>query len=105
MTTRTQSHTLTALGGLALALALLNGALFVTNRSTQDEITARQAMVQQTGQLEVLQREIAKALADLALKTHDAKVLEMLAANGVTVTMNAPAAGAAATGVPTSAQP
>lgn len=95
---RTQAHALTALGGLALVLAVTNGVLFATNRSTQDGINARQALVQQTAQLEVLQREMAKALADLAIKSRDRKVLDMLAANGVTVTMNA--SGAATPNAP-----
>lgn len=89
--TRRQFHALTALGGLAVVLTLTNGTLFVTNRGTQDEITARSASVQQGAQLEALQRDIARSLADLAIKGHDRPLLDMLAANGVTVTLNAPA--------------
>ena len=103
---RPQLNVLTALAGLALVLAVTNGVLFASNRSTQDDINARQALVQQAAQLEGLQREIAKALADLAIKGHDRKVLDMLAANGVTVTMNAPAAGTnAGAGAPADATP
>ena len=95
--TRRQFHALTALGGLALMLTVANGTLFVTNRGTQDEITARAAAIQQGAQLEVLQRDIARSLADLAVKGHDRPLLDMLAANGVTVTMNTPAATSGAT--------
>ena len=94
-----QFHALTALGGLAVALVLANGTLFVRNRAVQEEITARAAAVQQGAQLEVLQRDIARSLADLAIKGHDRALLDMLAANGVTVTMNAPVA----TGTPATA--
>ncbi|HEY0776768.1 MAG TPA: hypothetical protein VGD56_02260 [Gemmatirosa sp.] len=93
--TRHQFHALTALGALAVGLTLANGTLVVVNRGTQDDIAARTAAVQQGAQLEVLQRDIARSLADLAVKGHDRPLLDMLAANGVTVTMNAPANAAA----------
>lgn len=88
--TRRQHHVLVALGGLAVALVATNGTLFLSNRGLQDDITARAAMVQQTVPLEALQRDIARSLADLAIKGRDRQLLDMLAANGVTVTMNAP---------------
>ncbi len=94
--TRRQFHALTTLGALAVGLTLANGSLFVTNRAAQDEIAARTAAVQQGAQLEVLQRDIARSLADLAVKGRDRPLLDMLAAHGVTVTMNAPAAGGGA---------
>lgn len=87
--TRRQYHGLVTLGGLAVALVVTNGALFVRNRGLQDDVSARAAMVQQTVPLEALQRDIARSLADLALKSRDRQVLDMLAANGVTVTTNA----------------
>ena len=84
--TRGQFRALTALGGLALALTGVNGALAASNRAAEREVAARGAFVQQTVPLEALQAEIARGLADRALRTNDRAVLEMLAANNVTVT-------------------
>lgn len=103
--TRRQYHALVGLGGLAVALVVANGTLFVRNRGLQDEINARAAMVQQTVPLEALQRDIARSLADLAIKGKDRQVLDMLAANGVTVSMNAAANAAAAAQTPDSTRP
>lgn len=91
MLTRSQYLTLTGLASTALLLVLTNGALFTSNKSTQSDISQRQAVVQQTAQLQVLQTEIAKSLAELAIKSDDKAVLDMLAANGITVTKNATA--------------
>ncbi|MBC8087592.1 MAG: hypothetical protein H7Z40_10010 [Phycisphaerae bacterium] len=88
MLTRPQYLTLTGLGAAALVLVVTNGALFAANKSTQADINLRQATVQQTAQLQVLQTEIAKALAELAIQSDDKAVLDMLAANGITVTKN-----------------
>jgi len=90
MLARSQYFTLTGLSGVALALVAVNGTLAMGNRSRQAEINARQAGVQQTAQLQVLQTEIAKALADLAIKSNDQQVLAMLAKNDITVTVNNP---------------
>jgi hypothetical protein len=98
MLARPQFLALTALGGLALALMLVNGTLAIGNRARQAEISTLQAGVQQTAQLQVLQTEIAKALAELAIKGNDKQVLDMLAANGITVTLNQPAGTVAAAG-------
>lgn len=88
MLNRSQYLTLTGAGAVALLLVVTNGALFAANKSMQSEINARQAAVQQTAQLQVLQTEIAKALAELAIKSDDQQVLAMLATNGITVTKN-----------------
>ncbi len=88
MLTRAQFFTLTGLGAVALVFVVTNGALFAANKSTQMDINLRQAAVQQTAQLQVLQTEIAKALAELAIQSDDKAVLDMLAANGITVTKN-----------------
>jgi hypothetical protein len=95
MLTHWQHRLLTAIGGLALVLVLLNGTLFLTNRSTQADVAARQQFIQQTVQLETLYREIVKALAELALKNGDNQILQMLAGQGISVTPNPPAAPAA----------
>ncbi len=93
--TRPQFISLTALGGVSVLLVAANSVLFAANRTVQQEVAERAAMVQQTVPLEALQRDIARNLAGLALRDGDQQMLEMLAANGVTVKPNASAAPAA----------
>jgi hypothetical protein len=89
-----QFRLLTAIGALALVLVLVNGTLFVANRGSQAEISARQQFIQQTVQLEGLYREIVKALAELAVKNGDSQIMQMLAGQGINVSVNQPAASA-----------
>jgi len=89
-----QYNLLTALGALALMLAIANATLFTSNRSAQAELAQRQQFVQQTGPLEGLYRDIVKALAEMAVKGNDKQVLDMLAAQGLSVTVNTPDAPA-----------
>ncbi|MEP6765690.1 MAG: hypothetical protein ABJB66_15350 [Gemmatimonadaceae bacterium] len=89
MLTRPQFYTLTGLSSAAVLLFVANASLFAANKSSQYEVNARQAEVQQSVQLQGLQTEIAKALADLAIKSDDKQVFDMLAENGITVTKNA----------------
>ena len=96
MLTILQSRLLTLLGSLALALVLVNGTLFVMNRDAQGEVNSRQQFLQQTVQLEGLYRDIVKALAELAVKGGDNRILQMLTAQGINVSVNAPAANTAA---------
>lgn len=90
-----QYRLLSALGALALALVLANGALFLLNREAQAEVGTRQQFIQQSVQLETLYREIVKALAELAVKNNDSQVMQMLASQGINVSVTAPAASAA----------
>ena len=91
-----QFKLLTVLGMAAFLLALTSAVLFTLNRADQDEINRRQQYVQQSLALEGLYREIIKALAELATKNHDAALLQMLAAQGINVSVNGPGAGAVA---------
>lgn len=103
MLNKWQYKLLTALGALALLLAIANAVLFTGNRAAQAELAQRQQFVQQTAPLEGLYRDIVKALAEMAVKGNDKQVLDMLAAQGLSVTVNtpeAPAAGAAAGAAP-----
>ena len=76
----------------ALLLVIANGVLFTQNRTEQVEINSRQQYLQQTVSLEGLYRDIVKALAELAVKNNDQQVLQMLAAQGINVSVNAPPA-------------
>jgi hypothetical protein len=95
MLSRWQFNLLTTLGVCALLLVVVNGALFTLNRDAQIALTQRQQFVQQSVALEGLYRDIVKALAELGTKGNDRQVLDILAAQGLSVTVNgAPTASA-----------
>lgn len=91
MLSKWQYTVLVVLGTLALLLAVANGVLFTQNRTLQSALNQRQAYVQQTVPLEGLYNDIVKTLAQMAVKGNDREVLNMLAAHGLTVTVNPPA--------------
>jgi hypothetical protein len=90
MLSKWQHTLLVGLGALALLLVVANGVLFTQNRSAQATLNQRQAFVQQTVPLEGLYNDIVKTLAQMGVKGNDREVLNMLAAQGLTVTVNAP---------------
>jgi hypothetical protein len=92
MLSRWQFNLLTALGAAALLLVLFNSVLFTLNRDAQGELNRQQQFIQQTVPLEGLYRDIVKALAETAVKGNDRKVLDMLAAQGLNVSLQKPAA-------------
>ena len=92
MLSKLQFNVLTALAAIALLLVIVNGVLFTTNRSEQAAVGQRQQYVQQTVALENLYREIVKALADLGVKNNDRAILDLLGAQGISVTVNNPSA-------------
>jgi glucose uptake protein GlcU len=94
-----QYRVLIALGAVALLLVVANGVLFTQNRSAQAEVNARQQYLQQTVGLESLYRDIVKALAELGAKNNDQQLLQMLAAQGINVSLT-PAAAQPATASP-----
>ena len=96
MLSKWQHTLLVGLGALALLLVVANGVLFAQNRSAQATLSQHQAFVQQTVPLEGLYNDIVKTLAQMGVKGNDREVLNMLAAQGLTVTVNAPGAGSTA---------
>ena len=91
MLARWQFNTLIVLGTLSLLLTLVNATLFTINRESQVVIAQRQQYVQQSAALEGLYREIVKALAELGARNNDRGILDLLAAQGLNVTINATA--------------
>jgi hypothetical protein len=87
-----QFNLLTALASLAVLLMAVNAVLITLNRESQLQLSQRQQFIQQTVPLESLYRDIVKALAEMAIKSSDHQVLNMLAAQGLSVTVNPPAA-------------
>ena len=83
------------IAGLSLVLVLLNGALFLTNRTIQNEINTRQQLINQAVQLERLGQELVNALAGLALRNNDEQLRQLLADQGITLTPGSGPAGPA----------
>ena len=90
--------TVTTLALVAAILMVANLLLFTTLRTVKAEVAARQEYIQQTVQLETLYREIVKALADLSVHNQDEDLRALLSAQGISVTVNAPATPSAAPG-------
>ena len=86
----------TALSALCLVLALTNVTMASMNRGLQGDIGVRQQYVQQSVQLEGLYREIVRTLAELGARNNDQDVRALLQQHGISYTVNAPAAAAAA---------
>ena len=86
----------------AAAIAVLvcvNIALFSANRAAQAEVTSRAQYIQQSAQLEPLYREMARALADLAIRNNDFDLRDMLSKQGIKLTPQ-PCGARAGAGIP-----
>ena len=81
----------TVIAAVSLAAMLAGVTLGYSNAASRAEVNQRQQFVQQSVQLEVLYREIVRALAELAARNNDADVKAMLQKHGITYTANAPA--------------
>jgi hypothetical protein len=81
---------LTVLALVGLALAVTDIVLFTGNREAQNEFTTRAQYIQQAQQLEPLHQGIIRNLAEIAAQTNDPQIRQMLAAQGITFTVNAP---------------
>ena len=90
MLSKWQFNLLTVLGIAALLLVIANLVLSTLNRNGQIALNQQQAFIQQTVPLEGLYRDILKALAEMAVKSNDRQVLDMLSAQGLSVSMNSP---------------
>ena len=89
-----QFNLLTALGALAMLLALGNAVLFTLTRDAQSSLAQRQQFIQQTVPLEGLYRDMVKALAEMGVKANDPQLLGVLSAQGLSVKVNAVASKA-----------
>jgi predicted Holliday junction resolvase-like endonuclease len=75
----------TILSCLVLLLVLVNILLAFGNQSLQSEVGERQQEIAQGMQLEALQRQVVSVLAEMAVKTNDAQLKELLATSGFSV--------------------
>jgi hypothetical protein len=88
MLKRNEFWIITVLAVVGLLLAIGNMIMFSQNRLAQAEVTGRSQYIQQAGQLEPLHREMVKALAELAMRNNDTEIRDMLAKQGINVTLN-----------------
>jgi len=70
---------------LLLVLVLVNILLMLGNQSLQNEVGERQQAIGQAMQLETLHRQVITVLAEMAMKTDDAQLKELLTASGFNV--------------------
>jgi hypothetical protein len=81
---------LNVLGVVAVALVATNIVLFTGNRDAQNEVATRTQYIQQSLQLEPLYQGIVRNLAEIAAKTSDPQIGQLLASHGITYTVNPP---------------
>ncbi len=84
----------TILSSLILFLVMVNIFVSLGNQSIQSEVGERQQVIAQTIQLETLNRQLINVLANLALKTNDEGLKKVLAAAGIDLSAESPAAAA-----------
>lgn len=75
-------------GFLTLILVFVNMFLLVGNQSLQRSVAERQQMIMQSIQMQGSAREIVSALANLAVRTEDEQLKQLLTKYGITVTVN-----------------
>jgi len=78
----------TVMAGLLLLVVLVNILFLAGNQSVQAELAERQQTIQQTMQLETLYRQVVAVLANMAVKTNDKQIQELLSSSGVNLGAN-----------------
>ena len=74
---------LTGLAVLVLLLVIVDILLLAGNQSLQMSVNERQQYIAETIQLEALNRQVIGVLAEMALKTNDGQLKELLAEVGI----------------------
>jgi histidinol phosphatase-like PHP family hydrolase len=82
----------TAIALIGSILVLVNVSIHRGNRTLQADVAQRQQFINQSIQLARLNNEIIQALARLSAETNDESIRQLLADQGVTFTVNPPAA-------------
>jgi predicted Holliday junction resolvase-like endonuclease len=70
---------------LLFILVLVNILLAYGNQSLQSEVAERQQTIAQAFQLEALYRQVITVVAEIAMKTNDPQLKELLKASGFAV--------------------
>jgi hypothetical protein len=79
---RLQYRWLCALGALLIVLVAINIGLSEATRKLQGLVSARAQYLQQTVAIRDFYQDLARALADLAIKNHDDQVRALLEGEG-----------------------
>lgn len=87
MLKRTEFIILTLSAAAFLVIAIANVSLSRASRVMQTQIGEQQQFIATTAQLEVLNRELIRALAELAARNNDEQIRTLLSANGITFTV------------------
>ena len=81
-------------GALALVTLVLNVSFVNGNRTLQDEVNQRQALINRGATYSQVNQSLVQALAGAAVKDGDTQARDLLAAQGITVKNQADAAAA-----------
>ncbi len=81
---------LTLVAGLAFLLTLFNIVQSHKNRTIQDEIDRRQLYIKQTVRISRLNTQMIQSLANLAARTGDKQISNLLAIHGISFNTNSP---------------
>jgi len=79
---------LNVVGFITLVLVFVNMFLLVGNQSLQRIVAERQQVIMRSIQMQGPAREVITALANLAVRTDDEQLKQLLANHGITVTVN-----------------
>jgi type VI protein secretion system component VasK len=104
MTWRRSSFWVTLAAAVALALTVVNMVLFDGNRTLQAEISTRAQYIQQTVQIEAVNRELINALANLSVRNKDEALRTVLSQHGITVNVSGSAVGSASSTAPSTVE-
>lgn len=79
---------LTLVAGIAFLLILFNIVQSSKNRTIQDEINSRQLYINQTVRISRLNTQLIQSLANVAAKTGDKQISDLLAVHGISFNTN-----------------
>jgi len=85
-----QLWTLNIVASLVLILVVFNMFLFSGNRSLRAEVSNRQLFINQSVQLNHLNNNIIRSLAEIAASKNDAQLKTLLNDNGITFQISPP---------------
>jgi hypothetical protein len=86
---------LNLIGFLAFILVFVNMFLMVSNQSLQRAIADRQQFLVRSLQMQATAREVITAMANLAVRTDDEPLKQVLTSHGINVTVNSSGSGPA----------
>lgn len=95
--TSTQFRILLACAIALAALVVGNTTLYTLNKGLQRDVASRTQFIAQTStQLEPVYRGLTQGLAELSVRNNDSQLQGILAAQGITVSINSPGGAAMA---------